>query len=198
MRLVLTSSNQTGAQEELDQTGAQQEVDQFEPDAVADRYALAYCDLAKRINNELDQPLQPTSWSDELVFNLRSYQLSPTNPLNKFFGNDSNGNLVKLVPTRHGLKAGHEEDAPIRCTELPEHLIVRTPRQPKSGEAIWTDDQVQRLNHYQYTSKHPYIFINAKDNRFVGIATKYGWVEKEGGPVVEDSHLKVSDDLIKC
>jgi hypothetical protein len=54
-------------------------------------------------------------------------------------------------------------------------------------EAPWTDDQVASLNGYQAEDRyHPFTGERGPNNEeTILIATKDGWVEKEGGPVVQ-------------
>ena len=54
-------------------------------------------------------------------------------------------------------------------------------------EAPWDDDQVASLNAYQQCDfVHPFTGERGPNNEeTVLIATKDGWVEKEGGPVVQ-------------
>lgn len=56
-----------------------------------------------------------------------------------------------------------------------------------SVDAPWTDDQVASLNGFQtcgYT--HPFTGSVGRDGeRYVLIATQEGWIEVEGGPVVQ-------------
>lgn len=54
-------------------------------------------------------------------------------------------------------------------------------------DAPWTDDQVASLNGYQ-TCGHMHPFTGTRGpngEETVLIATKEGWIEKEGGPVVQ-------------
>lgn len=62
--------------------------------------------------------------------------------------------------------------------------------------APWTDDQVASLNAYQQSGKlHPFTGERGPNGEeTVLIATKDGWVEREGGPVVQVwAHLVMCD-----
>jgi hypothetical protein len=54
-------------------------------------------------------------------------------------------------------------------------------------EAPWTEDQVESLNGFQTCGfVHPFTGSQGPDGeRFVLIATLDGWVEREGGPIVQ-------------
>ncbi|MCB0337034.1 MAG: hypothetical protein KDD62_12040 [Bdellovibrionales bacterium] len=68
--------------------------------------------------------------------------------------------------------------------------------EPTRIDAPWTDKQVEALNLYQQSGVfHPFTSEGGADL----IATKNGWVEKEGGPVVQTwAHSFMADaDAIK-
>jgi len=55
-------------------------------------------------------------------------------------------------------------------------------------DAPWTDDQVASLNGYQACDfVHPFTGKRGPNGEeTVLIATKTGWIEKEGGPIVQE------------
>jgi hypothetical protein len=59
--------------------------------------------------------------------------------------------------------------------------------------APWTEDEVASLNAYQASGRwHPFTSPSGDGSSL--IATPAGWVDKEGGPVVQDwAHMWMAD-----
>lgn len=65
--------------------------------------------------------------------------------------------------------------------------MLDKPKKPEKVEAPWTDDQVASLNAYQHAGVfHPFTGTRQPNgDETILIATCDGWIEREGGPVVQ-------------
>lgn len=67
---------------------------------------------------------------------------------------------------------------------------------PKQVNAPWTDEQVESLNGYQVSGvMHPFTGTRKPNgDETILIATKDGWIEREGGPVMQTwAHTFMAD-----
>lgn len=67
-------------------------------------------------------------------------------------------------------------------------------------EAPWTDEQVAHLNHYQgSTNHHPFTGVRGPGGKeTILIATSAGWIERDGGPIVQTwAHSFMADGSFK-
>jgi hypothetical protein len=71
-----------------------------------------------------------------------------------------------------------------------------TTQEPSLVQIPWTSDQVESLNGWQHCRQvHPFTGSEGPDGEnVVLIATSNGWVEREGGPVVQTwAHVFMAD-----